>query len=340
MRLRAGIIGTGRIASSLERDPYRSKPHTHAGWYVSRPHILLTAGSDTNPHSLEAFGAAWHIGPEHLYADYLAMLAAERLDLVSIAAYAPERVTMAEAAIAAGARGLWLEKAIGCSVVEAERLLARCRHGRVSVVVNHPRSQDGAYRAVRRHIAEATFGTLEAVHAIFSGHLLHTGTHAWEVLDAWCGPWREVRCWPDARLGEDGLSDVGGRVHIVFESGTQAFVSGLAKDYFVFQFDAIFSRGRIRLGNEVSEQYGVGPSRRYEGFIELADAGAPIEGRGGPPLVDELAGSVLAGEPRLTSLEAAARALTLGIATVQAGRAPGEPVTPQTLDRTLYVPSR
>ena len=41
-RLRAAIIGTGRIGSALERDPLRTKPHTHAGWYVSHPHILLS----------------------------------------------------------------------------------------------------------------------------------------------------------------------------------------------------------------------------------------------------------------------------------------------------------
>jgi predicted dehydrogenase len=339
MTLRAAIVGTGRIGSTLELDAFRHKPHTHAGWYVSSPHTLLTAGSDTNPSRLAAFGEAWGITDAHLYLDYRDMLEREPLDLVSVCAYAPDRIAMAEAAIEAGARGLWLEKAVGCSVAEARRLLAQARAQLVSVVVNHPRSQDGGYREVRRLIAAGDLGPLESVHVLFSGHLLHTGTHAWDVLDAWCGPWAEVRCWPDRVAAGTTPTDVGGRVHIRFENGVDAFVSGGEKDYFIFQFDAVFRRGRVHLGNEVREVYGLAPSHRYDGFIELADEPRPLEGPGAPPLVEVLVDAVRAGTPTLASLEAAVRALALGIAIVQAGSTPGQAVTPATLDPDLYIPS-
>jgi hypothetical protein len=48
---------------------------------------------------------------------------------------------------------------------------------------------------------------------------------------------------------------------------------------------------------------------------------------------------VRAGAADLTSLDAAIRALALGIATVQAGRTPGIAVSPATLDPTLIVAS-
>ena len=98
-RLCAAIIGTGRIGSSLERDPLRTKPHTHAGWYVSHPHILLTAGADTNPERLRAFGDDWGLPEERLFDRYPEMLAAVRPDLVTVCAYAPEREAMARAAL-------------------------------------------------------------------------------------------------------------------------------------------------------------------------------------------------------------------------------------------------
>ena len=69
-RLRAVIIGTGRIGSALERDPLRTKPHTHAGWYVSHPHILLSGGADTNPDRLAAFGTEWGLPAHRLFAWY------------------------------------------------------------------------------------------------------------------------------------------------------------------------------------------------------------------------------------------------------------------------------
>jgi predicted dehydrogenase len=352
--LRAAIIGTGRIGSALERDPLRTKPHTHAGWYVSHPHILLSAGADSNPDRLAAFGVDWGIPADRLFSAYPELLRAVTPDLVSICAYAPERVAMAQASLAAGARGLWLEKAV---VASANALRAAAAAAGASVVVNHPRSQDPHYRAVRRVIADATLGPLESIHVVFSGHLMHTGTHAWEVLDSWCGPWTEVRTWPDGTTAgaaaapsgsrpqagpvaaEPAEADIGGRVHIRFANGVDAFVSGGRKSYFIFQFDLIFARGRVVLGNDGQQVLVTGPSPRYSGFVELTEAAWRLDGPGGPPLVAVLADAVRRGVSDLTSLDAAIRALALGIAAVQAGATPGLAVTPATLDPTLVVDS-
>jgi predicted dehydrogenase len=362
--LRAAIIGTGRIGSALERDPLRTKPHTHAGWYVSHPHILLSGGADTNPDRLRAFGADWGVPADRLFSGYPELLATVAPDLVSVCAYAPERVAMALAALEAGARGLWLEKAVATSLASAQTLRDAAAAAGASVVVNHPRSQDPHYRAVRRLIADGTLGRLESIHVVFSGHLMHTGTHAWDVLEGWCGPWAEVRTWPDAAPpaggaetsgsrphaagepsaaaadpGADTAEDVGGRVHIHFASGVDAFVSGGRKSYFIFQFDLIFTQGRVHLGNDVNRVLVTGPSPRYTGFVELTEASWRLDGPGGAPLVSVLADAVRGGVSDLTSLDAAIRALALGIATVQASTTPGVAVTPATLDPTFVVAS-
>jgi predicted dehydrogenase len=342
--LRAVVIGTGRIGSALERDPLRTKPHTHAGWYVSHPHILLSGGSDTNSDRLRTFGEDWGLPADRLFAAYPDLLAAVAPDLVSVCAYASDRVPMALAALAAGARGLWLEKAVATSVAAARGLRDAAAAAGASVVVNHPRSQDPHYRAVRRLIDDGTLGPLESIHVLFSGHLIHTGTHAWEVLESWCGPWAEVRTWPDGGKRADsgdaaGAADIGGRVHVHFANGVDAFVSGGRKSYFIFQFDLIFARGRVRLGNDVNQVFVTGPSPRYSGFVELTDAPWRLDGPGGEPLVAVLAAAVARGAADLTSLDAAIRALTLGIATVQASGTPGVAVTPATLDPAFVVDS-
>jgi predicted dehydrogenase len=344
--LRAAIIGTGRIGSALERDPLRTKPHTHAGWYVSHPHILLSGGADTNPDRLRAFGEDWGLPDDRLFAAYPDLLAAVAPDLVSVCAYAPDRVEMALAALAAGARGLWLEKAVATSLASARVLRDAAAAAGASVVVNHPRSQDPHYRAVRRLIEEGTLGRLESIHVLFNGRLIHTGTHAWEVLESWCGPWAEVRTWPDVpaehaepAADASGATDIGGRVHIRFENGVDAFVSGGRKSYFVFRFDLIFARGRVLLGNDVNRVFVTGPSPRYSGFIELAEASWRLDGPGGPPLVAVLVDAVRRGVSDLTSLDSAIGALALGIAAVQAGATPGVAVTAGTLDPAFVVDS-
>ncbi len=82
-----------------------------------------------------------------------------------------------------------------------------------------------------------------------------------------------------------------------------------------------------------------GPSPRYSGFVELIEASWRLDGPGGAPLVSVLADAVRAGAADLTSLDAAIRALALGIATVQAGTTPGLAVTPATLDPGFVVDS-
>ncbi len=52
---RAAIIGTGRIASRLEKDARRQRPHTHAGWYRATPRTCLVAGTDVDAAALAAF---------------------------------------------------------------------------------------------------------------------------------------------------------------------------------------------------------------------------------------------------------------------------------------------
>ena len=46
-----------------------------------------------------------------------------------------------------------------------------------------------------------------------------------------------------------------------------------------------------------------GPSPRYGGFVELAEASWRLDGPGGPPLVSVLADAVRAGAADLTSLD-------------------------------------
>ncbi len=361
---RAGIIGTGRIASLLERDPLRSKPHTHAGWYAAEPRTALVAGCDIDPERLVAFGEQWNVPGAHRYANYSEMLARERLDIVSVCAYAGDRLAMCRAAAEAGVRGLWIEKAIASSVNEGLELQRVLDAAGVAAVVDHPRRAEARYRAVEAWLRDETFGRLESVHVLFSGHVIHTGTHAWDLLLAWCGPWARVdamldsidpggptggdgreddpaRAALEAAMAEGAVPDRGGRARITFANGVEAFVSGGAKRYFVFQIDLIFANGRVRIGNDVWEVLSPAPSPRYTGYRELAPL--PSEATVVPTnvhssLLASLIDAMDTGIPPAQSVASANAALALGIAIMQAGLS-GTRVTPDTLDATLRVAS-
>jgi predicted dehydrogenase len=363
---RAAIIGCGRIASLLEQDPRRSKPHTHAGWYRAHPAVELVAGSDIDERRLARFGSDWGIPANRLYTDYREMLREQRPDIVSVAAFAPERLEMCLAAIDAGARGLWVEKAVACSLAEADRLQAAAAAHGVSVIVDHPRRTDSRYRAVREIIEAGRLGPLETVHAVFSGGLIHTGTHAWDLLDFWCGPWQSVRAWLDpvpeldppggehdgpgaktgwasargvSRSSEPVLRDRGGRVHVTFGNAVHGFVSGSAKDYFVFQFDLLFRGGRVQLGNDVCRVLEPADSPRYTGFLELAHSQTlRLHAPYGHPMLDDLVHALETGGQPAMSLANAVVALELGIASIQAGLE-NRSLAPADVRRDLWVHS-
>jgi predicted dehydrogenase len=325
--------------------------------------VTLIAGADTDAERLAGFGADWHIAAEHLYADYHELLARERPDLVSICAYAPERLEMARVAIESGARGLWVEKAVACSMAEADSLRALAHRAGVAVVVNHMRRADPAWRRVAEIVASEELGRLESVHGLFSGHFLHTGTHAWDLLDEWCGPWATVQCWGheaqeeaqgerrsagqvDADSGWAAIPrapgalspDPSGVAHIVFENGVHAFVSGSRKRYFIFQCDLVFTAGRIQIGNDVRRVFRPAASPRYEGFIELEETGEPLEAAAPVSLLDALIDAIETGHDRLTSLDEAIRALHLGLAVVRASQTAAM-LAPPDLPFDFYVDS-
>lgn len=214
-------------------------------------------------------------------------------------------------------------------------------------------------------MADGTFGRLESVHVLFSGHVVHTGTHAWDLLRWWCGPWTRVEATLDTPTHEaaasgdahardpedaaryatalrDGEVDCGGRARITFENGVEAFVTGGAKGYFVFQCDLVATHGRVRVGNDVWEVLAPAESPRYSGYRELAPVDpAPLMTTADArprSVLDELIAAVESGEPSALSVAAATDALALGIAVMQAGLT-GQAVTPSTLDRSLRIAS-
>jgi hypothetical protein len=123
------------------------------------------------------------------------------------------------------------------------------------------------------------------------------------------------------------MADRGGRAHITYDSGAHAFVTGGRKEYFVFQFDLVFTRGRIQIGNDLDSVLVPGPSPRYTGFAELTTKSRiePLTDTAKPPL-RALIDALDQRSPAAGSVRQAIDALRLGVAVFQSGVASGTPV--------------
>lgn len=271
---RGALIGCGRVAWMLEDDPLEKKPCTHIGAYEELARmgkVEVTAASDIDPARLREFGKRY--GVEKLYLDYREMLSRERLDIVSICAWAPERAAMVIDTAGAGAKGIWCEKALATSMDEARAIVEAAGKNGAEMVVSHMRRWSPEYAKAKEIIENGGIGELQSITSHFSGSFIHTGTHAFDVL-RWFGGDIE---WVEGTLEDvagslpwDVADDRGGRAFIKFKNGVHGAVFAESKGYFFFEFDIIGSHGRIRIGNnDLLEYYRPSASTHYTGFKEL-----------------------------------------------------------------------
>lgn len=351
MGFRLGVIGLGRIAYTLEEDELRQKPCTHLGGWLLQPGVRLVAACDSDEKKREAFALKY---PDvTLYEDYKSMLVNESLDLVSICAYATERAEMVINSSDAGVRGIWCEKTVAASLAECDAMLDAAHRNGTKVLVSHMRRWRPLYVKVKALLDEAVIGEVESVSVQFSSNMLHTGTHAFDILRMWFGDVDKVK----ARLNtlddsdQSGYSyqsqqkintDFGGTAEICFKNGVRAFIHGEPKGYFRFEFEIIGSEGMIRVGNTQHELWRKVKSKRLTGFYELEKEEIDIESDVTPwalaptDLVAALEGEV---GIRCTLTDGAA-ALAIALAMHYSHKKKGNAIKPKDAPKNLKVMSR
>ena len=149
-RYRVGVIGTGRIASTIQDEVVASPfsfllPYSHAGAYEAHPATSIVAAADPSAEQLGAFGERWSV--DRLYADYQHMLSTEDLDIVSVCVPTRAHAQVMSAITTSGVRGVFMEKPIGRTLREADDMIAATDQAGIRVVVNHVRTFDPYYRA-------------------------------------------------------------------------------------------------------------------------------------------------------------------------------------------------
>ncbi len=272
----AAIIGLGRIAWRMENDLLRVKPCTHVGGYLKHGCRIQT-GSDVDEKARREFAERY--GVDALYHDYRQMLAEERIDLLSISAYATERHEMVMAAINHKIPAIFCEKALATSLEQADEMVDALAKSKTLLVTGHMRRWSNDYQQVKWMIDNETIGRVLSVNVLFSGSLIHTGTHAFDVLHWWFGePLAAqgrvvIKAKKDKQSGyrysAKKLADAGGVGQFYFANGVVATIEGQVKNYFIFEFDIVATKGRIRIGNDGLSLYRPASSARMSGFDEL-----------------------------------------------------------------------
>ena len=205
------------------------------------PNAKLVAISDDNPDGLVAAGKK--TGVNHLYADYREMLAKEQLDLVCVAPrYVDCHAEMVIAAAEAGVKGIFCEKPLAQTLVEADAILAACAKSGTRLAVAHRRANPYEWHG-KKLVDEGRIGKVQRMvgrgkgdHRAGGQDLFVLGTHILDSMRYFAGAevaWamghvtqdgREVTT-TDAREGDEGVGLLAGNAlhgYYVFENGITA----------------------------------------------------------------------------------------------------------------------
>lgn len=175
---RVGIIGAGKPWRSAGATGF-GMAHMHAEGYRASPDTRLVAVADIDPDNARAFQQRH--GVDAMYQDYRAMLAQERLDIVSICTWPCLHAEMVVACAESGVRAIHCEKPMAPTFGEAKRMVAVCEASGAQLTFNHQRRFGAPFQKARDLLRAGAIGTLLRMEATCND-LFDWGTHWFDML--------------------------------------------------------------------------------------------------------------------------------------------------------------
>ncbi|MDB5340509.1 MAG: oxidoreductase domain protein, partial [Planctomycetaceae bacterium] len=178
---RAGIIGLGFVGAGDQVSGDRlgqqvsSLDGNHYGALANHPRVQVVAGSSRDAGRRDRFQQRAGVPT---FDDWQQMLASQKLDIVSVATFAPSHAELVTACARSGVRAIICEKPMATRLPDAERMIQACQESGSLLVINHNRRFHPHFRELTRRIAAGDLGQLTGVWLSWgAGRLGNVGTH-------------------------------------------------------------------------------------------------------------------------------------------------------------------
>jgi len=278
-KIKAAIVGLGRIASLLEDDSLREKPCTHAGTIAANPDCVLTAGCDIDGERRNLFAEKWQVP---VYADAAEMLRIHTPQILAIATHPDSHYHYCRLAAASGIPVVICEKPLADNIGEARKINRLAESGLI-IITNHERRYSEDYIRARSILNEAVLGNgplghLLSVRAvIYMGKtkrlvdvLWHDGTHLADAVMFLSGAaLKHRRRWGSRLTAKSGTAWLEGELRTTGTAVPVIIEIGAGRDHLVFEIEFSCEKGRLRIGNGIFEVWESVPSPYAERFRSL-----------------------------------------------------------------------
>ncbi|MCL2765208.1 MAG: Gfo/Idh/MocA family oxidoreductase [Treponema sp.] len=280
-KIKAAIVGLGRIASLLENDTLREKPCTHAGAIAANDECSLAAGCDTDEKRRIAFAQKWQVP---VYDNAKEMLSACKPSILSIATHPDSHYYYCRLAADMQIPVVICEKPIADNIRNARKIAKLAASGPV-IITNHERRYSQDYIRAKTILDEGKLGCLLAVRAVLCmgrtspiiNQLWHDGTHLADIIMFLTNSrLKHLRSWGAKLNSKNGTAWLQGElqgnlVPVIFEIGA-------GRDHLIFEIEFSCERGRLRIGNGIFEVWESSPSPYAEKFRSLKNTGEHFSG--------------------------------------------------------------
>lgn len=249
MSRRIALVGLSWISADLPgpaSDPTLGTaiPYSHASAVAAIPGLELVAGCDISANARAAFADQWSTRFPGLtvYDDYREMLDKERPELVAVVTPDHLHRGVVEAAIEAGARGIFCEKPIAVTLEDADAIVAAVRAAGVTMNINYTRRWFPEFVEARRIVRSGEVGRLSQIVVQMGGPramLFRNHTHAIDLVN-FLADSEPLWVWAELEPGfenygvayagdggNDPATEPGANYYIVYANGVRAYLSGM-----------------------------------------------------------------------------------------------------------------
>lgn len=183
---RAAVIGCSRMGGFIDNEVVGARkhvpPYSHGAGFFACTRTDLVACADPRVDVMEKFGELYNIPKERQYTDYREMIAAENLDIVSVATQPEPRAEIIIYAVEHGVKAIYAEKALAASLQESKAIADAVERNGAFINIGANRRWSVIYDKMKEIIDSGDLGALKTLIVYLNGTLFNTGSHTLDLL--------------------------------------------------------------------------------------------------------------------------------------------------------------
>lgn len=263
------IIGLGQIGMGydLHHGDANSQIFTHARAFSQHPDFFLIAAVDSNMKLRETFQQKYQC-PSYAKVDDALKSHKPHLVIISVPTQYHYAI-LHQVLEKSEPLSVLCEKPLSYSLDEASSMVELCAKNNVNLYVNYMRRSDPAVIEIKRRLDSGEIAAPVKGTCWYSKGFQHNGSHFFNLLEFWLGPFESAEILEAGRLWDD--SDPEPDVRLIFSRGTVVMLSAWEEKFSHYGIELLSTNGRLRYEQGGKSVYwqGLQGDKNFDGYTTL-----------------------------------------------------------------------